>query len=237
MFNPRPHIERVPLGGAAAVWVVDDVLVEPESLCELAVRHRARFQAAPFNAYPGLEWPMRPDVSQPLLDFFTLHLRGRLGARRTLSMHSRLSLATLQASELQPLQRLCHRDRFGVADGELAAACTLYLFKDAALGGTAFYTPLQPLAQTNALMQKWHAMDNDQLTHALHQAPGYIAASNGYFELTAVIPPAFNRAVFHDGNVFHSSHITRPECLSPDPAQGRLTLNGFFVCRRTAAAA
>jgi hypothetical protein len=41
--------------------------------------------------------------------------------------------------------------------------------------------------------------------------------------------------VFYDGGQFHSSHITRPEMLSDDPAHGRLTLNGFFVCKRSAA--
>jgi hypothetical protein len=41
--------------------------------------------------------------------------------------------------------------------------------------------------------------------------------------------------VFYDGNLFHSSHILAPELLSDDPARGRLTLNGFFICRRQAA--
>jgi Family of unknown function (DUF6445) len=49
-----------------------------------------------------------------------------------------------------------------------------------------------------------------------------------------VVPAAFNRAVFYDGGQFHSSHITQPALLSADPARGRLTLNGFFICRRAA---
>jgi hypothetical protein len=48
------------------------------------------------------------------------------------------------------------------------------------------------------------------------------------------VPAAFNRAVFYDGGHFHSSHITQPEKLGADPAHGRLTLNGFFICRRSA---
>lgn len=235
MFNPRPRVERVPVGSGHGAWVVDDVLLEPEALRARAVAGRSHFAAAPFNAYPGLEWAMGPEVSGPLADFFMQHIRTRLGARRTLSMYSRLSLATLQPHELRPLQRLCHRDRFHVSPGECAAACTLYLFDDAALGGTSFYMPRRPLAQTNADIRRWAAMDDVAFTAEIGAPPGYLAASNAHFELTAVVPAAFNRAVFYDGSQFHSSHITDPAKLSSDPAKGRLTLNAFFVCRRAAA--
>jgi hypothetical protein len=49
-----------------------------------------------------------------------------------------------------------------------------------------------------------------------------------------VVPAAFNRAVFYDGSLFHSSHITAPHKLNADPTRGRLTLNGFFLCRSSA---
>jgi hypothetical protein len=235
MFNPRPRIERVNVGGVHDVWVVDDVLLEPEALRERAIAGRANFRAAPFNAYPGLEWQQGPDIDGPLSDFFLLHLRQRLGARRTQSMYSRLSLATLQPEQLRPLQRLCHRDRFGTTAEQTVAACTLYLFDDAALGGTSFYLPRRPLDDINADIRRWAAMDGAAFTAEIGAAPGYIGASNAHFELAAAVPAAFNRAVFYDGGHFHSSHITQPEKLSADPAHGRLTLNGFFICRRAAA--
>ena len=238
MFNPRPRIERVAIDGPAgemACWVIDELLLEPQALVDAAVQARARFTMAPFNAYPGLELRMGDEVDQALSDFFMLHLRGALGARRTLSMYSRLSLATLQPQQLRPLQRLCHRDRFGVEADQVAVACTLYLFHDEALGGTAFYRARQPLQETNALIRGFNEMSDEQFTQAISTPPAYLTTSNAHFEFLHAVPPAFNRAVFYDGNFFHSSHILAPDKLRDDPANGRLTLNGFFVCRRNAA--
>jgi hypothetical protein len=42
--------------------------------------------------------------------------------------------------------------------------------------------------------------------------------------------------IFYDGSIFHSAHIAAPQLLSDDPLQGRLTLNGFLTCRRSAEA-
>jgi hypothetical protein len=235
VFNPKARIERVAVAPGREVWVVDDVLLEPQALVERAVREREHFSPAAFNAYPGLEWRPGDVVSAPLADFFMLRLRSRLGARRTLSIYSRLSLATLQPDQLRPLQRLCHRDRMGADDSQTVAACTLYLFRDAALGGTSFYQPRQSLEATNALIRRFADMDNAAFTEATGLVPAYIASSNRWFELLHVVPAAFNRAVFYDGSQFHSSHIEQPRRLSDDPARGRLTLNGFFLCRRSLA--
>jgi hypothetical protein len=234
MFKPRPRIERVGLGAAGACWVVDDALLDPDALVATAVREQGRFAPAPHNAYPGLEWLLEGELPARLNDFFTLHVRALLGARRTVGMYARLSLATLQPRQLRPLQRLCHRDRFGVTPDQTVAACTLYLFGDAALGGTSFYVPRQGLDQTNALIRQWSAMDDETFTQAIGREPGYITAGNDWFDLAAVVPAAYNRAVFYDGSLFHSSHITQPARLSAEPSQGRLTLNGFFVCKRAA---
>jgi hypothetical protein len=236
VFNPRPRIESLALADGQMAWVIDEVLLEPEALVELAVRERHQFAPAPHNAYPGLEWRMPAAISDPLNEFFMLHIRSLLNARRTLSMYSRLSLATLQPTQLRPLQRICHRDRFGVADDQSVAACTLYLFKDPDLGGTSFFRPRQSLEETNALIKSWNLMDNSAFGDVIGQPAGYITASNTYFELIRTVPAAFNRAVFYDGSFFHSSHINNPSRLSADPVTGRLTLNGFFICRRNAGA-
>ncbi len=234
MFNPKPRIERLALHGEQAAWVIDDVLLEPEALVDMAVRGRSNFEPAPHNAYPGLEWRMPAKVSDPLNEFFMLHIRGLLQARRTLSMYSRLSMVTLQPMQLRPLQRLCHRDRFGVPTDQSVAACTLYLFKDPALGGTSFFLPKQDLPTTEKLIREWNVMDDFTFTQSIGQAPGYLTTANAYFEMVRAVPAAFNRAVFYDGSHFHSSHIEQPTLLTDDPARGRLTLNGFFICRRNA---
>jgi hypothetical protein len=233
MFNSHARIERVTFGAGREAWIVDDALHDPEALRRVAIKGRGNFAAAPFNAYPGLEWRMGADVDEPLSDFFALRLRAALGGRRTRSMYSRLSLATLQPHELRPLQRLCHRDRFGTGADELVAACTLYLFDDPRLGGTAFFNPKCPLPEIDARIRHWNSLTDEAFSADIGAAPAYLIDSNAWFECIGVVPARFNRAVFYDGSGFHSSHIAWPERLSADPAQGRLTLNGFFVCRRS----
>ncbi|MES2016240.1 MAG: DUF6445 family protein [Pseudomonadota bacterium] len=234
MFNPAPRIELLAIAGHRPCVVIDDFLLDPEAMCEAVVRNQDGFAMAPFNAYPGAELPVPDSLSAQLDEFFMQHVRQLLGARRTLSMHSRLAMVTLAPHQLQPLQRVCHRDRLGVSAEQCVAASVLYLFKDAALGGTSFYAPRQPLAQTERLIAQWNGMEQGAMTAALGAEPGYLTASNAYFELLATVPAKFNRAIFYDGSMFHSSHITQPELLSADPARGRLTLNGFFVCRKAA---
>jgi hypothetical protein len=238
VFNPQPRIERVPIAGSGhgpeAAWVIDDVLLEPERLRQRAIAEAHRFIAAPHNAYPGLEWQMGDDVSKPLSDFFMLHVRGLLQARRTLSMYSRLSLATLQPAQLRPLQRLCHRDRFGTTAGQGVAACVIYLFDAPDLGGTSFYRPRRPIAEIDLDIRRWNSLSDESFTDEIGAPPAYLTASNAHFELLRTVPAAWNRAVFYDGGQFHSSHITQPQRLSVDPALGRLTLNGFFITRLAA---
>lgn len=234
MFNLHARIERVTLAPGCHAWVVDDALLAPQVLRDWAVRHREFFEPSPYNAYPGLEWRMGPEVSAPLGDFFATHLRQAMGARRTVSLYSRLSIATLQPLQLSPLQRLCHRDRLGAVQGQCVAACTLYLFDEPALGGTGFYAPRRPLQALDADIRRWNTMSSEDFTAELGAAPAYLVDSNAHFELLGTVPAAFNRAVFYDGGAFHSSHITEPRRLTDEPAKGRLTLNGFFLCRRAA---
>ncbi len=234
MFNPDARIERVSLAPGRDAWVVDDVLLAPHIVRDWAIRERGCFSASPYNAYPGLEWRMGPEVSGPLSEFFMLRLRPAMGARRTLSMYSRLSLATLQPGQLSPLQRLCHRDRLSAGPKQAVIACTLYLFDDPALGGTGFYAPRRPMPELDADIHRWNTMSSDNFSVELGAPPAYLVGSNAHFELLGTVPAAFNRAVFYDGSAFHSSHITAPEKLTDDPATGRLTLNGFFLCQRAA---
>jgi hypothetical protein len=64
--------------------------------------------------------------------------------------------------------------------------------------------------------------------------PGYMTRSNAHFEQVAQVPAAWNRMIFYNGGAFHSAQIEHPDLLSDDPRRGRLTLNGFFACRRAA---
>lgn len=240
MFNPRPRVSLLPLnvGQSASsdhAVVLDDVLIDPDALIDLADRHRQAFVPAAQNAFPGPELPLPDRVVAALNEVLLLHARKTLGARRVRRSHGRLSLVTLAPHELSPMQRLCHRDRLGTLADEIALACVVYLFKDPALGGTAFYRPRRSSEVTNATMQEVNTMSHEALTAQLGGPRGYLVRSNAWFEQTAVVPARFNRAIFYAGDLFHTSHVEHTEMLSADPRAGRLTMNGFFVCRRVSA--
>ncbi|MDQ3287772.1 MAG: DUF6445 family protein [Pseudomonadota bacterium] len=236
MFNPNPRIQVIPIGTRHACYVIDDALREPQRWVDEAASRFVDFDDSPHNVYPGPELRMPDEISAQLDHYFALHMRGRLGARRTLRMYSRLSLATRAPQQLRPMQWLCHVDRLEVEPGQCLAASVLYLFKDPALGGTSFYAPRRPLPEIARLIQASATLPAEEFTARHGVRPGYMTRSNEWFEKLATVPARWNRLIFYDGGLFHSGEITSPEKLLPDPRAGRLTLNGFFICRRALAA-
>jgi len=235
MFNPHPTVTTLPIDATQVCVVIDDALLDPQRLVDMAVKHRQAFELAAGNAYPGLELPMSDAASAHIADFFALHARRALGGRRTVRAHSRLSMVTLPPDELRPLQRVPHRDRLAVDPGQFVAASVLYLFRPEELGGTSFFVPKQPLPEIERLMKAWSGLSKDEFTRHLGAEPAYITRSNAFFERVLTVPARWNRMVAYDGGQFHCSHVERPALLSDDPARGRLTLNPFFVCTRRAA--
>ncbi|MBA2239050.1 MAG: hypothetical protein H0W24_10205 [Lysobacter sp.] len=235
IFNPNPRIQVIPIGTRHACYVIDDALREPQRWVDEAAARLADFDDSPHNAYPGPELRMPDPVSAQLDHYFALHIRQRLGARRTLRMYSRLSIATRRPQQLRPTQWLCHVDRLEVEPGQCLAASVLYLFADPMLGGTSFYAPRRPLQEVARLIADSAALPAQEFTRRHGVQPGYMTASNQWFEKLATVPACWNRLIFYDGGLFHSGEITAPEKLSPDPRAGRLTLNGFFVCKRALA--
>jgi len=155
-------------------------------------------------------------------------------ARRLVQMHCRLAMVTLPPQVLRPYQWLCHSDNFDLAAAQSIQASVLYLFKDAALGGTRFYEPTRSPGETRQLFADSTTMTGEAFTQRYGIQPGYIHASNAYFTQIGGVPARWNRLIFYDGSLLHSGDITQPEKLSADPLKGRLTLNGFFTCRRNA---
>jgi hypothetical protein len=238
MFNPRPDIRSVAIGPHANCYVIDDALSDPERWAALAIEHRDAFGSAPFNAYPGVELRMPDALSAQLDAYFAEHIRNRLGARRTVRMYSRLAIATRAVGELEPRQWICHRDRLEVEPDRVIAASVAYLFRDTALGGTAFFVPRRNARETAVLIHESGQLAPTEFTRKYGITPSYPVASNAWFEKVGVVEAKWNRLVFYDGGeLFHSSDIAAPERLSADPASGRLTWNGFFVCRRAASVA
>jgi len=235
MFNPNPRIQALSITPRHACYVIDDALVDPGRWVDYAAAHAAGFVASPHNAYPGPELRMPDEISAQLDSFFTLHIRRLLGARRTLRMYSRLALATTPPERLEPRQWLCHRDRMDVPGDRCIGACVLYLFDDPALGGTNFFVPRRPPAEIDLLVHESGTLAPGDFSRKYGIAPGYMTGSNAWFDKALTVPARRNRLVFYDGSLFHCGDLTAPERFDPDPRRGRLTLNGFFICRRSLA--
>ena len=231
LFNPDPRVSAVPIVPGRDCVVIDDALADPEGLRAWALQQRYLPPAYP---YPGHVCDAPREVSARLADFFALHVRRHLGARRTVELTVRLSVIDTPPAQLAPIQWLCHRDRLAHGRNDvLFAACVLYLFRDPALGGTSFYAPRLSPARTEQIVVDSQVLSAHEFGQRYGLKPGYMLGSNEYFEHVAQVPAAWNRVVFYDGGLFHSADVD-PGRLDADPQHGRLTLNSFITCRRNA---
>lgn len=234
-FNPRSARQAIDLGGGRNVLVIDDALLDPESLVAWASERAALFQPVDFSKYPGV-WHEAPEgLPAALEDVFQQRARRLFDARRCLDAHIRLSMVTLPAQSLRPRQWLCHVDDFLLPRTESMVASVLYLYRDVALGGTGFYEPVRPAAETEALLKDADTLAPAEFTRRHGISPGYLHASNEWFRRIGGIEPRWNRLVFYDGGIRHAAEVPDASRLSADPAVGRLTLNSFFTCRRNLA--
>jgi len=196
MFNPRPQIVSVPIDEHHRCHVVDDALVQPERLVEYAQAHRSEFARASHGAYPGIELRMPDEFTARLEDFFRLHIRARLGARRTVRMHSRLAMVTTPPHALQPRQSICQRERPDVAADQCVGASVLYLFQDERLGGTSFFAPRRPRAEIDRLMIDSGVLNASAFAQKYGFGPRYMTSGNAYFEELLTVAPRWNRMIF-----------------------------------------
>lgn len=235
LLNPDARVSVLPIFDEHQCIVIDDFMLEPEVLVDYAVRNHAHFQDVPGNYYPGPELALAGTFAARVQDSFLQHARTPLKARRVLSMMSRLSLVTRRPEQMLPGQRLPHRDFTGLAAGEGVGAMVLYLFKDERLGGTSFFKPRVPMDEITALMQDLKRHEEAGAAPPPDAPPTFAIASSRHFEKVLTITPRYNRAIFYNGEIFHSGHIHAPELMVNDPLTGRLTVNAFFRLRMAAA--
>ena len=235
MFNPNPRVETITIHGHHVCYVIDDALINPDAMVDFAAKHIADFAEAGHNAYPGPELRMPEAFSSQLDAFFAAHLRRAFDVRRTERMYSRLAITATPPQQLSPSQSICHIDRLSIEPQHRIVASVLYLFGDERLGGTSFYGPKYPPDTILPLIADAGNMDAARFRARYGIETGYITGSNLWFEKLQTIPARYNRIIFYEGTVFHSGEIAHPELLSRDPRAGRLSLNGFFTCRRNLA--
>jgi hypothetical protein len=230
MLAPNARAQAVDIGGAHPCVVIDNALIAAEQWVDRAAHFAAEFEALPGNAYPGLELHLPEPIAIALARLLEVAALPALGLQRCVGGYVRLGLVTRSADELEPRQWICHRDQLPREPHQGVLACVLYLFDDPRFGGTAFYRPTASASETAQLVHDSGAMSADQFATHYGITPGYLTESNRWFEQTAVIAPRFNRLIAYRGEQFHTSQINDDRALSADPARGRLTLNGFWVC-------
>lgn len=228
LFDPSAPQRVVEIAPGQPCVVVDGALRDPQAMVALACAHREAFAQSGGNAFPGPELAFPPAVVAQFESQFNARARALLGGRRTLSSTARLSLVTRAPGDLAPLQTVCHVDGGTLEPGQGIAACVLYLFHDPALGGTGFYTPRQPADAIARMRADAATLGADAFAARHGIARGYMTASNAWYDKRLAVPARFNRLIFYSGRVPHSGDITDPVRLDPDPARGRLTINGFF---------
>jgi Family of unknown function (DUF6445) len=233
-FNPEPRIEHVRFSSGISCVIVDDALLNPEQIVQLAAERSEQFRNVDFNAYPGI-YLLTPTFEAGLVQFFNRHIRRVFDSRRVVRMHCRLSMVTLAPHALRPYQRMCHRDMAALDARHSIQASILYLFKDPGLGGTSFYEPARPAEEIAALFTDASTLPVDAFDSKYPAQTGYMCGSNHYFNCVGTVPAQWNRGIFYDGYVLHSGDILAAERLSDDPLAGRLTLNAFFSSRRNVA--
>ena len=212
--------------------VIDDALLDPDELVQFAADRRAEFTSVDFSYYPGIYLMAPADLTERLTDYFRLYARRRFDARRCVQTICRYSMVTLPPQALRPIQWICHRDDVGLEAGLSMPASVLYLFHDPALGGTGFYAPARSAADTGALFADARLSSPSDFASKYGLSPGYMHESNAWFRRIGAVAAKWNRLIIYDGGMLHGSDISAPERLSADPRTGRLTLNGFFTCRR-----
>jgi hypothetical protein len=180
--------------------------------------------------YPGLRAALAPDVCAHWLDRLAPCLdRWFATGRIRWEMQAWFSLVTTAPQALAPIQRLPHVD--GTDPRQIAMM--LYLHRTGPRsqhGGTAFFrhrsTGLESLT-ADTYPRYAAALQADVARTGLPPA-AYVTDGAPHFERTHVVPGDFNSAVFYRGNILHSGVIDNHAPLSPDPREGRLTINAFF---------
>jgi hypothetical protein len=210
---------------AQPLLVIDDFLADPAAV--LAIAARARFRPIGPH-YPGIRSAVPSAALSPLIAALTARLTMDFALPSPPRFHEcYLSLVTLAATQLQPIQRLPHFD--GV-DGN-ALAVLLYLDR-AETGGTAFYrqraTGFESV-DAGRLDRFTRMLEQEIARHGLPQQD-YIRDDTSVYQRIAGVSGRFNRAAVYRGNTLHCADLPGGYVPDPDPLSGRLTLNLFLRC-------
>lgn len=213
--------------------ILDEAVEHPARLVDVAA-DLANFGAALSegdNFYPGYLAPAPLDYVGALGRALDPLIREAYGLRGVAPWRAscNFALATLAPDQLSLAQRLPHVDTV-----DPLQFAVLHYLCDPELGGTAFYRHRSTGYET--LTPDRLASYQSSLDREVATAPpgaGYVDGDTAQFVRTRLVEAAFNRVIVYRSCLLHSGHIARPEALSPDPREGRLTANIFLTYRPT----
>jgi hypothetical protein len=228
-FSPDLTASVIPVGASRQpVIVVDDALLDPQSLIEFAA-HEANFAAAwtARGGYPGVRSEAPRDYVHQLLQ----HLGGVIQAAYFPSAsvspsHANclLSIVTRRPEQLTSQQRVPHFD----TPDPMRIALLHYLC-DASFGGTAFYRHRKTgLEAVQPNQEAEFCRIRDEELKAAPPPVGFISDDTADYQQTAAIEARFNRLIIYRSQHLHSGLIPTDMNFSENPRQGRLTATVFI---------
>lgn len=205
--------------------VCDDFLADPDAVLDIAAR-------APFERigphYPGLRSPVPGAALAPLIAGLSMRLVEAFALPSPPRLHEcYLSLVTVSATDLQPIQRLPHFDGL-----EREALAVLLYLDPSEIGGTAFYRQRSTAFESvdgSRYTTFEQALAQDIAAHGL-PAADYIHGDTAIYERICLVAGRFNRAVAYRGNTLHCADLPPGYTPPDDPRDARLTLNLFLRC-------
>ncbi|WP_153067049.1 DUF6445 family protein [Steroidobacter cummioxidans] len=211
-------VERHPL------MIVEDVLAAPQAMIDAACA--ARFYVPHHTNYPGINAP----VPQSYYLTVITTLRGPIEAAFGLPSSAYLSyfgffaLATIDASDAQPIQKIPHRD----SPDPNRLAMVHYLCRGS-FGGTGLFRHRATGFESVDASRQAHyeSTARRELAETSSERQGYIDAQTRHYELIGQSEAVFNRLIVYRSHVLHSA-LLADGAGSADPAVGRLTVNGFI---------
>ncbi|WP_447761861.1 DUF6445 family protein [Sphingopyxis panaciterrae] len=218
----RQTIETI--GAEAQPLVIfDDFASDPGALRRHATA--ACFVPA-LNHYPGVRAELPPsylDTQIPAIAAAVAQAFGRTGPVEVID--ASFSIVSTPADALKIAQRLPHIDAF--TPDRIAL---IHYLSPAGGDGTAFFrhraTGFETVGEERRELFFRHL--DTELRRAGPPSAAYVAGDTPLFECTRTVEGRYNRALLYRSANLHSGAISPDAILSPDPAEGRLTITGFF---------
>lgn len=213
--------ERQPL------MIVDDVLDDPQDMIEAA--RAAVFYVPEHTHYPGINARLPETYYQTVVTALRGPIEAAFGLSRSIYLRyfGFFALATTGIDAAQPIQTIPHHDS---PDPDRLAM--VHYFCRGQFGGTGFFrhktTGFESVDPTR--LETYIAAASRELSET-GKTERYAGADMTNYELIGEAEPVFNRLIVYRSHVLHSA-LLGAEAGSADPAQGRLTANGFIEAAR-----